>query len=388
MTSWSRRAFVRAFGLGGAVAAAAPRFVTARGREAAGREAFGHLASSPPAAGAEPGAAIIQLDSNENPNGPGGRALDAVRNALPLANRYPYEEAGTLTATIARLHGVQASQVIIGCGSTEILRMAMQAFTSRTRHLVTAMPTFETPGEYADAFGVPIHAVRVGANFKLNLRTMELEAQGAGLVYVCNPNNPTATVLGAAEMSAFVERVGRASPQAAVLVDEAYHEYVDDPSYKTSIPLAVTHKNVIVSRTLSKIHGCAGLRCGYAVAHGETIAKLARFKLETGVNQLAIAAARATLGDRERIERERTINRETREFTRRLFESLGCIVAPSETNFILVDLRRDSRLFRDGCRRAAVVVGRSFPPLDNYVRISIGTMDEMQRAAVVFKRLI
>ena len=375
MGNWSRRAFVRAFGLTGVAATGAPRFVTARGREAF-------------AAGAAQSAAIIHLNSNENPNGPGVKALNAIREALPLGNRYPYEEAGTLTAAIARLHGVQAGQVMIGCGSAEILRMAMQAFTSRTRHLVTAAPTYEAPGDYADIFGVPIRAVRVGANLKLNLATMELEAQGAGLVYICNPNNPTATVVSAAEMSAFVERVGRASPQTAIIVDEAYHEYVDDASYKTSIPLAVAHRDVIVSRTCSKIHGCAGLRCGYAVAQRETIARLARFKLETGVNQLAIAAALTTLGDRERIERERTINRETREFTRRMFESMGCTAAPSETNFILVDLRRDSRLFREGCRRAGVVVGRPFPPLDNHVRISIGTMEEMQRATGIFKRLI
>ena len=106
------------------------------------------------------------------------------------------------------------------------------------------------------------------------------------------------------------------------------------------------------------------------------------------MNQLAIAAALATLGDRERIDRERAINRETREFTRRMFESMGCGVTPSETNFILADLRRDSRVFREGCRRAGVVVGRPFPPLNNHVRVSIGTMDEMQRAAPVFKRML
>ena len=138
---------------------------------------------------------------------------------------------------------------------------------------------------------------------------------------------------------------------------------------------------MIVSRTFSKIHGLAGLRCGYAIAHAETIARLARFKLETGVNQLAIAAARAALGDKDRVERERTLNREAREFTRQLFEShRAASVGPSETNFILVDLRRDSRAFRDGCRRAGVVVGRPFPPLNNHARISIGTMEEMQRA--------
>jgi histidinol-phosphate aminotransferase len=387
MTKFSRRVFVRTLGLAGGAAAIAPEFVRARGREALKYEEL--LAMSPgPAQRAAQNAAVIELNSNENPNGPGVKALDAIRSALSLANRYPYTEAGTLTAAIARLHGIQTSQVIIGCGSSEILRMAMEAFTSRTKYLVTAAPTFEIPGEYADTFGVPIHNVRVDPNLRLNLPTMEIEAQGAGLVYVCNPNNPTATVLGASAMGEFIERVGRASPQTAVLVDEAYHEYVDDPSYKTSIPLAVAQRNVIVSRTCSKIHGLAGLRCGYAIAHAETIAKLARFKLETGVNQLAIAAARATLGDKERIERERTINRETRQFTRRMLESMGCLVGPSETNFLMVNLQRDSRPFRDGCRRNGVAVGRPFPPLNNYARISIGTMDEMQRAGGIFKRVL
>jgi histidinol-phosphate aminotransferase len=376
MSIWSRRAFVRTVGFGGA-ATAVPRFVTARGREA--------LSLS---AGAAQAAAVIQLDSNENPNGPGLAALNAIRTALPLANRYPYEESGALTNTIARIHGVQANQVIIGCGSAEILRMAMQAFTSRTRYLVTGAPTFETPSEYADMFGVPIRTVRVGADLTLNLAATELEAQGAGLVYLCNPNNPTATVLSASAMSGFVERIGRASPQTGLLVDEAYHDYVDDVSYKTSIPLAVSQKNVIVSRTCSKIHGLAGLRCGYAVARADTIARLRRFKLETGVNQLAIAAARATLGDKERVERERAINRETRELTRRTFESMGFRVGRSETNFILVDLRRDSALFRQGCRREGVAIGRPFPPLSNHVRISIGTEDEMRRASATFKRVL
>jgi len=331
---------------------------------------------------------VIQLDSNENPNGPGSRALDAIRNALPIANRYPYGEAGALTAAIARLHGVQPTNVIIGCGSAEILRMAMQAYTSRARHLVTTAPTFETPAEYALTFGVPVQAVRVGAALKLDLATMEAKAPGAGLVYLCNPNNPTATVLAATEVSAFVDHVALASPPTAVLIDEAYHEYVDDASYKTAVPLATGRRNVIVSRTFSKLHGMAGLRCGYGVAHADTIAKLSPFKLETGVNQLAIAAAIATLADKERVERERKLNREAKEYTRRLFDSMGYKVGPSETNFVMVAVGRDSRAFRDGCRRAGVLVGRAFPPLDTYARISIGTMEEMQRAGATFTRVL
>jgi histidinol-phosphate aminotransferase len=207
-------------------------------------------------------------------------------------------------------------------------------------------------------------------------------------VYLCNPNNPTATIVSARAVSGFIDRVARASPPTAVLVDEAYHDYVDDPAYQTSIPIAVARRNVIVSRTFSKIHGLAGLRCGYAIAHAETIAQLARFKLESSVNQLAIAAARAALGDKDRADRERAVNRASRDSTRQLFESLGCSVGPSETNFVLVDLGRDSRAFREACRRARVALGRPFPPLTNYARISIGTMEEMQRASVVFKRVL
>jgi histidinol-phosphate aminotransferase len=362
-----------------------PALVTARGREAFG----GPWASAAQgAARVQIPASVISLESNENPNGPGPGALNAIRDALALSNRYPYDEAVALTGVLARAHGVQRSQVLLGCGSAEILRMSMQAFSSRSRHLVTGSPTFEVPARYANAFGVPVRSVRVDAGLKLDLAAMETSAQGAGLVYLCNPNNPTATVLGARAIAAFVDRVARISPQTMVLVDEAYHEYVDDPSYSTSIPAAIGRGNVVVCRTFSKVHGLAGLRCGYAIGQGETIARLARFKLESGVNQLAIAAARATLGDKDHIERERTLNRTARESTRELFAALGFAAGPSEANFILVDLGRNTRPFRDACRRAGVAVGRPFPPLDNYVRISIGTSEEMQRAGAVFKRVL
>jgi histidinol-phosphate aminotransferase len=349
---------------------------------ARGSEAFAFPQSAPARARA------IYLDSNENPNGPGVRTLDAVRAALPLANRYPYEEQDALAAALARLHGIRPSEVILGCGSAEVLRMSIQAFASRTRQLVTAAPTFEGPSRHAASFGVPIQAVRVDAALALNLSAMEIGAVRAGLVYLCNPNNPTGTILSGSAVSAFVERVGKASPPTAILIDEAYHDYVEEPGYQTSIPIAVARKNVIVSRTFSKLHGLAGLRCGYAIGHAETIRALARFKLETSVNQLAIAAARAAIEDRGRIERERTINRQTRELARGLFASLGYPAAPSAANFFIVDLHRDSQPFRDACRRAGVLVGRPFPPLNSFVRISVGTTDEMQRAGLVFKQIL
>jgi histidinol-phosphate aminotransferase len=387
MSRWSRREFVTRLGLSGA-AAATSRVVNARGHEAA--RAPGATSATSPSSAVQ-GRALdpIELGSNENPNGPGPATLTAIRDAMRLANHYPYTEAGTLTSAVARAHGVQPGQVVLGCGSTEILRMAMQAFSSRARPLVSPSPTFEIPGEYALAFSVPLAGIRlVDETLKMNLPAVEMASDRAGVVYLCNPANPTGTIASAAAIAGLVGRLSRSSPQTAIVIDEAYHDYADDPSYQTAVPLATMHRNVIVSRTFSKIHGMAGLRCGYAIAHPETVGALARFKLPTGVNQLAIAGARAALADRDRVERERTINRETREYTRRMFEALGYRVTPSETNFVLVDLRRDAQPFREGCRRAGVLVGRGFPPLNSYVRISIGTMDEMQRAGAVFKKVL
>jgi histidinol-phosphate aminotransferase len=373
----SRRAFVATLGFAGA-GAALSRLVSARGAEA--------LAQS--GAAATPRGTVIYLDSNENPNGPGPRALDAIRNALSLAHRYPYDEQDALRAAIARQHSVRAGEVLLGSGSAEVLRMSMQAFGFRARHLVTAAPTYEGPTRHATAFGVPIQAVPLDAALNLNLTAMEAAAQRAGIVYICNPNNPTGALLSASAIAALVDRLARSSSQTCVLIDEAYHDYVEDPSYRTAIPLAVSRRNVIVSRTFSKLHGMAGLRCGYAVGHAETIDVLTRFKLENSVNQLAIAAARVAIADRDRIERERRSNREAREYGRELFASIGYAAAPSVANFFLVDLRRNAAAFRAACDRAGVAVGRPFPPLNNHVRISIGTLDEMQRAGAVFKRVL
>jgi len=374
----SRREFVRALGWSGATTLTGGHLVSARGHESLG-ELW---------AGAAANASVIQLDSNENPNGPGPRVLDAIRGAFPVIQRYPYDEAAALTSTLTRLHAVPSGSVVLGCGSAEILRMTLQAFTSATRHLVTPAPTYETPARYANTFGVPLQAVDVNGTLALDLPAMLARARGAGVVYVCNPNNPTGGILPASAISTFIERLAIESPQTVVLVDESYYEYVEDPAYKTSIPLTLRYKNVIVSRTFSKVYGMAGLRCGYGVGHPDSVAKMTPFRLATSVNQLALAAATNALGDREFVERERTLNREAREYTRRVFEQLGYSVAPSEANFLFVDLRQDARFFREGCQRSGVLVGRAFPPLSTYARISVGTMDEMQRASAVFTRVL
>jgi histidinol-phosphate aminotransferase len=228
----------------------------------------------------------------------------------------------------------------------------------------------------------------VRGDLRLDLAAMADAARGAGLVYLCNPNNPTATVHGRDAVQGLVERVRREAPTATVLVDEAYHEYVDDASYASAIPLALANPRVVVARTFSKVYGMAGLRVGYAIGHPDAIAAVERHTLDIAVNALGAAAATAALADTAALERERTRNREARDFTRRFFVDAGYTPGSAETNFVMVDLRRDAKAFRDGCRAAGVLVGRAFPPLHTHARVTIGTMDEMQRATAVFRKVL
>jgi histidinol-phosphate aminotransferase len=378
--SVSRRHFVSALGLGGAGLISPPLF-GGRGHEA-------RIASLVGGAPARSPSTLVRLDSNENPNGPGPRAFEAIRAQFGEANRYPDEPEVALTAAIAKEHGVTADNVILGCGSSEVLRMCVEAYTSTAQHFVEATPTFELCSRFARTLGRPVVSVPVDARLRLDLGPMADAAGGSGLVYFCNPNNPTATVHGDAAVRGFVERVRRASPATRILVDEAYHEYVDDPTYRTAIPLALGDPNVIVARTFSKVFGMAGLRVGYAIAHAETAKKLQGWRLGSGVNQLAAVAATASISDHEHIAIEQKRNRESKAYTRAFFEKAGYEVGVSDANFLMVNLRRDIRPVRAACRREGFAVGRPFPPLDNWLRISIGTMDEMRQATEVFRKVL
>jgi histidinol-phosphate aminotransferase len=186
----------------------------------------------------------------------------------------------------------------------------------------------------------------------------------------------------------FVKAVLAADPEVIVLVDEAYHEFVDDSSYASALPLTEEHHRVFVSRTFSKIYGLAGLRVGYAFGAPATLGKMERLRLNNGVSTLAQIAAVAALEDPAQMRKEQQLNRAGRAFTTKWFTDAGYTVIPSQTNFVLVNIRRDAREFRDACYRQGVAIGRSFPPLTNYSRISIGTMAEMQQAVGVFQRVL
>jgi histidinol-phosphate aminotransferase len=385
--SLSRRSFFNAVGLAEGEPLSAALFA-ARGREAA-------VATGTPAAEAAQlpvNLAEIKVDSNENPLGPGRTAMEAFARALVDAGRYPTNarpSSADLRDTIARRLSVRPENVALGSGSWELLTAGVRLFTSSSKHLVTASPSFEQPERMAEKLGVGVKRVPVDADGRLDLDRMAQAARWAGLVFLCNPNNPTGGVHSAKAVGDFVTRVRRESPETAILIDEAYHDYVTDPGYATALGLALEHPGVFVTRTLSKAYGMAGLRVGYAVGQARTIEAFNRWAITFNQNSPSVAAAIASLNEPAHIEAERARNAEVRAYTAGVFRDLGFKVMPSETNFVFVDIGRPAKDFKEACAKHQVMVGREFPPLEKtHARISCGTLEEMKRASNVFSEVL
>jgi histidinol-phosphate aminotransferase len=382
----SRRAFLRTVRPG--AGAMSPAFITARGREALAGE-FGSLASPliPP-----PDADEIRISSNENPLGPGPSAVSAIRENLGESNRYPMNSKITDTAVqtrIAATFGAKRENVVLAPGSSEILRNSIRAFCGPDRPLVTGECSYENPVRDAEYFGVPVKTVAMADDLGLDLDKMAGAALGAGLVFLCNPNNPTGTAHGRTAIADFVRYVSKESPYTYVLIDEAYNDYVTDPNYSSSAEFALKYRNVFVSRTFSKAYGMAGLRQGYAVGGPETVGKLAQYKLTFGTNVLGLAAVSASLDDPAHLTQEIARNAEVRKYTLDFFRNSGYWATDSQTNFIFVKTNMPAKQFREGCAKFKVQVGRDFPPYEKtHARISIGTMDEMKRATEVFRQVL
>jgi histidinol-phosphate aminotransferase len=382
--SLSRRSFVASFTSGGA---ASPVSLTARGREAWIGEG-GSLLEAAPA----PAPDAIRLNSNESPIGPGPSAVAAIEKSFAYSGRYPMNAQPAMAdfrALVAKRNRLQPASVALGAGSGEILDAAVRAFVSPARRLVAAWPTFEAPARVAGRLKLPVKEVPVDADGRLDCDAMIAEGTGAGLVFVCNPNNPTATVHPAARITDLVARISKASPDTVILVDEAYHEYVTDPAYATAVPLIASHGNLLVSRTMSKAHGMAGLRLGYVMGQPDLVAKISRWMMPYNANALVVGAACASIEDEPYIARERARNTDALRFATGFFRDAGFTTTDSQTNFLWVDLRKPAKGFREACEARGVLVGRDFPPFEKtHCRISIGTMAEMQRAVEVFRTVL
>jgi histidinol-phosphate aminotransferase len=333
---------------------------------------------------AAPQKAAIRLNANENPYGPSPAALQAMRDAFPESSRYPDAEIESLTEDVAKLHAVDENQVLLGAGSSEILKLAVAAFAGAQRPVVMADPTFESVGQHARANGIEVRRVPLDASFAHDTTKMLEAVHGAGLIYVCNPNNPTATITPDKKLREFLAAV---PADTVVLVDEAYHHYVTSTEYSSVMDLIAKHPNLIVCRTFSKVYGMAGLRCGYSVAQHGLIAKLQAQKAFDSVSLMALVAARASLRDAQHVVEHRRRNSDTRSWLRQNVERLGYRMLPSEANFVMIDVGKDVKPLILSMRADGVRVGRLFPAMPHHLRVTIGTPDEMQRFVDELKRV-
>jgi histidinol-phosphate aminotransferase len=380
--SLSRRHFFWNLGLGSAGLLSTP-FVIGRGHEAFAFEAG---ALQPPDDGG-----FIRISSNENARGPGKKTMDALRNTITarVGRGYPPDYTGDLVATIADIYGVGHDHVIVGTGSGPILEGATRAFCSASKPLVTAAPTYGTCDQTARRIGAPVKMITVDKSMGLDTDAMAEAAKGAGMIFFCNPNNPTGTVHNFASMEKFIRRVKQSSPDTRILIDEAYIDYTHDSAVKTVAPLAKELSGVFVTRSFSKAHGMAGLRLGYSIGQPETLKAISNAWSLGSVNTLTAAAGVASLRDPKHIDDERAENARVRDFTREAFKSMGYDAADCHTNCIFVDLKRPAKEFRDACAALKVSVGRDFPPFEKtYSRITLGSMDEMKQAVQVFRKVL
>jgi histidinol-phosphate aminotransferase len=380
----TRRTFVQTVGTGAAAA-----WIGARGRENSLWQAF-----EPTLEAVAPN--MICLSSNENPLGPGSTVLDGIKAAFGPAGARPgrYDSTGgPLIDAIAKRNNVKPENIVLGCGSTQILRSCTHLFTAKDKALVGTIPTYEECAGYAEMMGHPVRPVALDAEFKIDLGKFADAAKGAGLVFYCNPNNPTATYVGARATREFLANLAKESPETYVLVDEAYYDYVTDPDHDTHIPVAIDNPHVIVARTFSKAYGMAGLRMGYAVGHVETIKKMREWDAGSGTSSLNVLAMQAGLAaiqqDASFIAAERARNKDVRDFTMKWFAERGMKPTDSQANFMFVNIGRPAKAFREACRAKGVLVARDFPPFEKtHCRISYGTMDEMKKAVAVFGEVL
>ena len=369
--SVSRRRFAQLLGVGAAAVVVRPPIAFAKPTQAV---------TTPLTEGG-----IVRLSANENPYGPSPKSLQAITDSFGLACRYPDEHNNVLIDKVAKLNGVNHDQILLGDGSGEILKLCAETFTGpQNGKLVAADPTFEAILNNASANGAEVVKVPLTSTFTHDLPKMLAAAKG-GLIYVCNPNNPTASITPKDELGDFIAKTPH---ETMILVDEAYFHYADSPDYESVIPLVKDYPNLIVSRTFSKIYGMAGLRCGYCVAHRETVERMRRNQMWDSVNCMALAAATASLDDPDHVPNGQRLNREAKTFVISELDKMGYKQIPSQANFIMFDCKRSVVPIIKAMKERNVHVGRLFPALPNHMRLTIGKKSEMESFLSAFREVM
>jgi len=322
------------------------------------------------------GSQRIRLDMNENAYGASPQVIALLRESANQAHHYP-EPTGGLKEALAKHHGVSGEQIIVGCGCSEILRMAAGAFLGPEKKLVLGAPTFDLIASYATAQRAKVVRVPLRKNYAHDLDEMLSKMGGApGLIYICNPNNPTGTLTERKEIEEFLEHL---AVTTYVIIDEAYHEYAGGSgAYASFLERRVNHPRLIVMRTFSIAYGLAGMRVGYAVVSKEVAEQMAVESLPYGVNRLGLLAAAKALEDAAHVKNcVESSARDRQEFLNqvnaRMLRALN-----SHTNFVCMKGMRPTDEVIEHFRKNNIALGPAIPELPTYLRISLGRPGDMR----------
>jgi histidinol-phosphate aminotransferase len=329
---------------------------------------------------------LAKLHYNENPYGPPESVLKAMTQAFKYANRYGYPDGG-ITEEIAKLHGVKTENVLLAAGSGEILDVVGTAFAT-DRKVVGVEPSYGFVYSHVASVKGGAITLPLTSDYRQDIPALidavKKHYREVGFVYLCNPNNPTGRIVTKREVRQLLDGIPEDVP---VLIDEAYYHFVEDPEYGTSVSYVMEGRPVIVTRTFSKIAALAGMRLGYAIASPELIRRMTPF-ISDSINAVVKWGGVAALRDIPAQQRVKQVTLDLRKKTTSDLQSLGFSVIPSETNFFMVDLKRPVRPVIAEFEKRGVLVGRPFPPMDQHLRVSVGTADEMRRFTVAFKDIM
>jgi histidinol-phosphate aminotransferase len=352
------------------------------GGQAGARAAGGGLART----GLDDYDTMAHLSSNENCWGPPDSVMKAMNSAWKYSNRYGYPD-GNLVGEIAKHHGVKPENILLGAGSGEILDVVGTTFLLGGKKVLGVEPSYSSVYQHATSIKTTAIKLPLGKDYRQNIAAMikaaNDHASELGLVYLCNPSNPTGLIVTKDEVKQLLDGLPKGM---MVLIDEAYHHFVDDPKYATSVPYVLEGRPVVIARTFSKIAALAGMRLGYAIASAETIQQMRPYSMGS-INALVkwggVAALKDTAAQAE--VKRKTI--ELRKKTTADLEAYGYETIPSETNFFMVHIGREVQPVIEEFRQKKVLVGRPFPPMTTHMRVSIGTADEMARFMTAFKEI-
>lgn len=325
----------------------------------------------------------VVIDSNENPLGPSQSAREAAAAIIPQGGRYSDDLTDELVSTFAQIEGLDPKWIQATVGSTPPLALSVIAFTSPERSFVTADPSFELGMMAAEHAGARVVKVPLIKTYAHDVKAMLAADPNGGVFYICNPNNPTGTLTPRSDIDYLVANKPKGS---IVLIDEAYIHLTTEAS--STLDLVKAGKDVVVLRTFSKVYGMAGLRCGFVIARPDLLEKIIS---RGGFNFMpitAVVAATASLKDPNLVAERRRINAAVRQDTFQFFNRNGFSYIPSESNCFMVDVKRPGQQVRDAMAKENVLIGRIWPIMPTYVRVTVGTQDEMRRFQNAFLRVM